>query len=335
MKKCIVFALIVTVLCLSFVGLAACNGGASDNVIRLNEVTHSVFYAPLYVAVNKGYFAEYGLTIELTNGGGADKSMTAVISNQADVALLGPESAVYIKLQGSDNYPIVFGQLTQRDGAFLIGRDRQDDFVWSDLTGKEIIGGRKGGMPAMSLEHALNKNGLKKGEDVYLNYDVQFDLITAAFEGGTGDYCTMFEPNASQYEQAGKGYIVASVGEEAGSIPYTCFAATKKYLNKNRDKLTDFMRAIVKGIDFVKTSDPTAVAEALAPNFPTTDIGLLKKSVERYKAIEAYTSDPVMTQQSFDNMLDVLTEAGTIDRRVDFADIIDNSIAEKILAEKK
>lgn len=334
MKKIIAFALVFAVLALSVVGLAACSNGASDNVIRLNEVTHSVFYAPLYVAINKGYFDEYGLKIELTNGGGADKSMTAVISNQADVALLGPESAVYIKLQGSDNYPVVFGQLTQRDGAFLIGRERADDFVWSDLTGKEIIGGRKGGMPAMSLEHALNKNGLHKGQNVTLNYDVQFDLITAAFEGGTGDYCTMFEPNASQYEQAGKGYIVASVGEEAGSIPYTCFAATKKYLNNNRGKLTDFMKAIVKGIEFVQTSDSAAVADALQASFPTTDRALLIKSVDRYKEIDAYTANPVMTQESFDNMLDILLEAGTIERRVDFSAIIDNSIAEAILAEK-
>ena len=334
MKKIIVLTLTVAVVCLSLFGLIACTNGGSDGVIRLNEVTHSVFYAPLYVAINKGYFAEYGITIELTNGGGADKSMTAVISNQADVALLGPESAVYIKLQGSDNYPIVFGQLTQRDGAFLMGRKEEPNFQWSDLAGKEIIGGRKGGMPAMSLEHALNKNGLHKGENVTLNYDVQFDLITAAFEGGTGDYCTMFEPNASQYEQAGKGYIIASVGTEAGSIPYTCFAATKKYINNNRDKLTDFMRAIVKGIEFVKTSDSDAVADAIQASFPTTEKALLVKSVDSYKAINAYTENPVMTQESFDNMLNILLEAGSIERRVKFADIIDNSIAEKILSER-
>lgn len=334
MKKLLILTLTVSVVMLSLFGLVACSGGTDSNVIRLNEVTHSVFYAPLYVAINKGYFDEYGIKIELTNGGGADKSMTAVISNQADVALLGPESAVYIKLQGSDNYPVVFGQLTQRDGAFLMARTPMPDFSWSDLTGKEIIGGRKGGMPAMSLEHALNKNGLKKGETVTLNYDVQFDLITAAFEGGTGDFCTMFEPNASQYEQAGKGYIVASVGEEAGSIPYTCFAATKKYLNNNRAKLTDFMRAIVKGITFVNDSDATAVAEAIQGSFPTTDRALLVKSVESYKKINAYTANPVMTEESFDNMLNILLEAGSIDKKVRFSDIIDNSIAQQILAEK-
>ena len=332
MKKITIILLIVAVLSFSIVGLTACKN-TDDNVIRLNEVTHSVFYAPLYVAINKGYFDEYGIKIELTNGGGADKSMTAVISNQADVALLGPESAVYIKLQGSDNYPVVFGQLTQRDGAFLMGRNPEPDFKWSDLAGKEIIGGRKGGMPAMSLEHALNKNGLKIGTDLTLNYDVQFDMITAAFEGGTGDYCTMFEPNASQYEAAGKGYIVASVGSEAGSIPYTCFAATKDYIEKNKDKVTDFMRAIVKGIKFVKESNEEDIAEFLAPSFPTTDKELLIKSIRSYKEINAYTENPVMTEESFNRMLDILTEAGTITSRVAFNDIIDNTIAAKVLAD--
>lgn len=332
MKKITIILLVVTVLCCGIIGLTACKN-TGDNVIRLNEVTHSVFYAPLYVAINKGYFEEYGIKIELTNGGGADKSMTAVISNQADVALLGPESAVYIKLQGSDNYPVVFGQLTQRDGAFLVGRHAEPDFKWTDLAGKEIIGGRKGGMPAMSLEHALNKNGLRIGTDLTLNYDVQFDMITAAFEGGTGDYCTMFEPNASQYEAAGKGYIITSVGSEAGSIPYTCFAATKAYIANNKDKVTDFMRAIVKGIKFVTESDEAEIAKYLAPSFPSTDTDLLVKSIKSYKEINAYTENPVMTEESFNRMLDILTEAGTINSRVNFADIIDNSIAAKVLAD--
>ena len=332
MKKLLILTLTFAVVCLSLFGLVACNG-ASDDVIRLNEVTHSVFYAPLYVAINEGYFDEYGIKIELTNGGGADKSMTAVLSNQADVALLGPESAVYINLQGSDNYPVVFGQLTQRDGAFLIGRKPVNIFRWSDLAGSEIIGGRKGGMPAMSLEHALLKNGLKKGVDLTLNYDVQFDLITAAFEGGTGDYCTMFEPAASQYEQAGKGYILAGVGEEAGDIPYTCFAATKKYLDGHREKLTDFMRAINKGIRFVLDSDPEKVADALQVSFPTTDRNLLIKSVQSYKKIDAYAADPMMKEESFDRMLTILMEAGSIDKKVEFSDIIDNSIAKKVLSE--
>ncbi len=333
MKKIITAVLIISLLTLSIIAFTAC-AKTDDDVIRLNEVTHSVFYAPLYVAINKGYFEEYGITIELTNGGGADKSMTAVISGQADVGLMGPEAAVYVKTGGSNNYPVVFGQLTKCDGAFLIGRKAEPDFKWTDLKGKEIIGGRKGGMPAMSLEHALNKNNLVAGTDLTLNYDVQFDLITAAFEGGTGDYCTMFEPNASQYEALGKGYIVASVGKEAGEIPYTCFMATKEYIAANPEKITGFMKAVIKGIDFVINGNPDKIAEALRPSFPTTDNALLKKSVESYKAINAYMNDPIMTEEAFEHMLDILEESGSITQRIAFSDVIDNSIAEKILAEK-
>lgn len=333
MKKIITAVLIISLLTLSIIAFTAC-AKTDDDVIRLNEVTHSVFYAPLYVAINKGYFEEYGIKIELTNGGGADKSMTAVISGQADVGLMGPEAAVYVKTGGSNNYPVVFGQLTKCDGAFLIGRKAEPDFKWGDLKEKEIIGGRKGGMPAMSLEHALNKNNLVVGTDLTLNYDVQFDLITAAFEGGTGDYCTMFEPNASQYESLGKGYIVASVGKEAGEIPYTCFMATKEYISANPEKITGFMKAVIKGIDFVINGNPDEIAEALKPSFPTTDDALLKKSVESYKAINAYMTNPVMTEESFEHMLDILEESGSITQRIAFSDVIDNSIAEKILAEK-
>jgi len=333
MKKFISATLIVALLILSSVALIACTDG-DDGVIRLNEVTHSVFYAPLYVAINKGYFEEYGLKIELTNGGGADKSMTAVISGQADIGLMGPEAAVYVKTGGSNNYPIVFGQLTKCDGAFLIGRNPADNFKWTDLKGAEIIGGRKGGMPAMSLEHALRKNGMTIGTDLTLNYDVQFDLITAAFEGGTGDYCTMFEPNASQYEKLGKGYIVASVGAEAGDLPYTCFMATKSYIDTHGETVTNFMKAIIKAIDFVINGDIDEIVDGLTASFPTTDRELLKKSVENYKAIDAYMSNPVMTEAAFANMIDILRESGSLKGTVAFGDIIDNSIVEKILAEK-
>lgn len=215
-----------------------------------------------------------------------------------------------------------------------MGRNAEPNFKWSDLAGKEIIGGRKGGMPAMSLEHALNVNNLTIGTDVNLNYDVQFDLITAAFEGGTGDYCTMFEPNASQYEAAGKGHIVASIGAEAGNIPYTCFMATKDYISANPDKVANFMKAILKAIAFVTESDDGDVADALSASFPTTERDMLIKSVRNYKAIDAFMTNPIMTEENFNRMLDILTECGSIDSRVAFSDIIDNSIIEKILAEK-
>lgn len=334
MKKFIVLLLIIVLITLCAVGLAGCNN-PDENVIRLNEVTHSVFYAPMYAAINLGYFEEVGLTIELTNGGGADKTMAAVIAGEADIGFCGPEAAVYVNAQGSKNYPIVFGQLTKKDGSFLIGRTPQPNFKWSDLKGKEIIGGRKGGMPAMSLEHAMKKNGIDIVNDVNLRYDIQFDLITAAFEGGTGDYCTMFEPVASQYEANGKGYIITSVGTEAGEIPYTCFMATKSYIENNSEKVTKFMTAIIKGIEYVTTHTAEEVAAAIAPSFPTTDRELLVKSVASYKAIDAYMTTPVMTEENFEHMIDILIESGSLENRVAFAEIIDNSIVERILESMK
>ncbi|MFA5449949.1 MAG: ABC transporter substrate-binding protein [Clostridia bacterium] len=329
MKKIIALILISALL---LFGLLACvDNDKDDGLIRLNEVTHSVFYAPLYVAINNGYFTEEGLTIELTNGGGSDKTMTAIMSGQADIGLLGPETAVYVKLGGSSNYPVVFGQLTKKDGSFLIGRTPEPDFKWEDLKGKEIIGGRHGGMPAMSLEYAIKKNNLEN--DLTINYDVQFDLIAAAFEGGTGDYCTLFEPLASAYQDAGKGYIIASVGAEAGEMPYTCFMATKDYINKNNEKVVKFMRAIIKAVDFVTNNDDGAVADALLPSFPATSKATLQSAVAAYKAIDGYKTTPVMSEDEFDNLLDVLLTAGVITETVPYTSIIDNSIAEKLLNE--
>lgn len=331
MKKITILILIIVLISLCCFSAVACTK-KNENVIRLNEVTHSVFYAPMYVAINNGYFEEVGLTVELTNGGGADKTMAAVLANEADIGFCGPEAAVYVNAQGSKNYPVVFGQLTKKDGSFLIGRTDVTNFAWADLAGKEIIGGRRGGMPAMNLEHALKKNGFTLGTNVTVNYDVQFDLITAAFEGGTGDYCTMFEPGASQYEASGKGYIVASVGEEAGEIPYTCYMATKSYIDDNTEKVAKFMTAIIKGIEFVTNSTSEEVATALIPSFPSTDYSLLVKAVTSYKAIDAYMTSPVMTEANFEHMIDILIESGSLETRVDYEDIIDNKIVEGILA---
>lgn len=329
MKK-ILATVLVAVLALSLVFFAvACNKNNGSNKIRLNEVTHSVFYAPLYVAINEGYFTAEGLEIELTNGGGADKSMTAVISGQADIGLMGPEAAVYVNLQESKNSPVVFAQLTKRDGSFLMGRTAQPNFKWSDLSGAEIIGGRRGGMPAMCLEYVLTRNNLMSS--VNLRYDIDFNLITAAFEGGTGDYCTMFEPAASQYVSQNKGYIVASVGEAAGAMPYTCFMATSEYMKNNKENVTKFMNAIIKGMKFVQEGTPQQIAKSVAPSFPGTDLALLESSIARYKEIDAYSTTPIMTEESFENMIDLLISCQIIDKRVSFADIIDNSIAQELM----
>ena len=333
MKKTIALFLIAIFCLFGCLGMIGCQEKKDSGTIRLNEVTHSVFYAPLYVANYLGYFSEYGLTIEFTNGGGSDNSMTALISGGADVALLGPETAVYVKTQGSSNGAVIVGQLTQRDGSFLIGRTAEPNFKWSDLKGKEIIGGRKGGMPAMCLEYAINKNGMTDGTDLTINYDVSFDLITSAFESGIGDYCTMFEPAASQYESLGKGHVITSVGKETGNVAYTCFMVTQKYLSANRDKVSAFMKAVIKGINYCFTHSAEEIAEAIQPGFTTTDKALLIKSVQRYMEIDAWKTVPTMTENSFDNLQNILMSAGSIKEKVSYgADVVDNSIVEEIIA---
>lgn len=324
--------LVLLLCCFGGMSLIGCQQKTEAGTIRLNEVTHSVFYAPLYVAYDLGYFKEHGLNIEFTNGGGSDNSMTALISGGADVALLGPETAVYVKTQGSSNGAVIVGQLTQRDGSFLIGRTEEKDFKWSNLKGKEIIGGRKGGMPAMCLEYAINKNGLSDGKDLTVNYDIAFDLITSAFESGVGDYCTMFEPSASQYEKLGKGHIITSIGKETGDVAYTCFMVTQKYLSQNRKTVSDFMKAVIKGVNFCFTHSAEEIAEAIQPSFSTTDKELLVRSVKNYLAIDAWKAVPTMTENSFDSLQNILLTAGSIKNKVSYGkDIVDNSIVEEII----
>ena len=329
MKKILTIILVVAILCIATLSLVSCKKD-DGTIVKVNEVTHSVFYAPLYVAINNGYFEEVGITIELTNGGGSDKTMTAIMSGQADIGLAGPETAIYVNAGGSSNYPVVFGQLTTKDGSFLIGRNKIENFSWSSLAGKEIIGGRKGGMPAMCLEYALYKNGLVNGENVTINYDVQFDLIASAFGSGTGDYCTMFEPVATTYQNAGKGYIITDVGTEAGTVPYTCFMATKSYIKDNQTTVSLFMKAILKGIDFVMNNDEVTVATAILPSFNGSTTQDLASAVKAYKQIEAFKTSPVMLEEDYNKLIDILKFSKVLNKDVAFADVIDNSIVESL-----
>ena len=325
MKRKIIVTLLVLTLFAFCLPLTACSKEKED-VIRLNEVTHSVFYAPMYVAINEGYFKEQGLSIELTNGGGADKTMTAVLSGQADIGFCGPEASIYVYNEGKKNYPIVIGQLTKRDGSFVIGRQKTDNFDWSTaFLGKEIIGGRKGGVPAMALEYALKKNGYENGVNMTINYDVQYDLISAAFDGGTGDFCTMFEPAATNFELAGKGYIAASVGAEAGDIPYTCFCAEKSYLEKNGDKVKKFLAAINKGVAFVRDNSAEKIAKAVAPSFADTSLSTLTAAIDNYKKIGAYVSSMNLKKSDFERLQDIIIEAGVMTKRASYEDLVDNS----------
>ena len=300
--------------------VAACGENAADGktLVRINEVTHSVFYAPMYLADGLGYFAEEGIEIELTNGGGADATMAAVLSGGADIGFCGPEAAIYVEIGGSNDQPTVFGQLTKRDGSFLVGRSEQPDFEWSDLEGKEVLAGRKGGVPAMTFEYALKEQGV----NATLNYDVAFNMMTAAFESGVADYCTMFEPVASEYEAAGKGFIVASVGQQSGEVPYTCFMAKRSYIDANPEIIDGFLRAVTKAIKYVNETPSDEAAQKLAPYFDGTSVQSLEISLESYKAIDAWVTNMAMEESALDRLQDIIESAGELERRVNFDDIV-------------
>lgn len=328
MKKSLiaVFAAALAALAIPF-SLAGCGG--SGEVLKINEVTHSVFYAPMYLADALGYYEEEGFEVEFTNGGGADNTMAAVLSGSADVGFCGPEAALYIAIGGSSDSPKVFGQLTKRDGSFLVARTPEPDFKWSDLEGKEILAGRKGGVPAMTFEYVIAELGVNAS----LNYDVDFNYMTAAFESGIADYCTMFEPTASDYEAEGKGYIVASVGEQSGEIPYTCFAAKESYINENPEKIEGLLRAVTKATKFVMENDAATVAEYLVPYFDGTSEESLANSVQAYKDIDAWVSNMAMEEAAFTRLQDVIENSGELERRVDFDELILTDVAQKVYEE--
>lgn len=329
MKKFAIFlALIVGSISVLFAG---CGG---SNVIRVNEVTHSIFYAPFYAAINLGYMEEEEIEIDLTNGGGSDQSMTALLSGSADMALLGPETAVYVVGEGAKNAPVIVGQLTKRDGSLLVGRTNETNFNWSNLAGKEIIGGRRGGSPAMSLQYAVEKAGNTVGtapEQCNINLDVAFNLVVGAFEAGQGDYCTMFEPTASEYVAAGKGYIVAAVGQASGEVPFTCFMAMQSYLNKNQSKVEGFLRAVTRAYNYLISATDQEIIDALKPSFSTTTDEIIVSAVRNYIDFDMWKSTPVMNKADFERLQDVMQNAGELQKRINFEDVVNNTYAEKVI----
>ncbi|MBQ9795856.1 MAG: ABC transporter substrate-binding protein [Clostridia bacterium] len=332
----------IAILLVMFVGIFSCLmvgcGKKDNNTIRISEVTHSLFYAPLYVAMNNGYFEDEGLKIELTNAGGSDTVMSSLISKSADVGLMGPESCVYVRNNGMENAPVIFAQLTACDGSFMVGRaDEGETFAWENLKGKHVIAGRKGGMPAMTLQYILEEiKGLTTGAelgngvDVKLDTTIAFNLTTSSFVAGTGDYCTMFDPTASQCEIDETGYIVAALGDEVKDVPYTCFVATNSYLNNNGAKLDKFMRALKKGYNHLINATDTQIISALKPSFSTTSDELILASVKNYIRIGAYATSFELKESSWNNMLDIIDNAGELKARVDWNDAVNNSFAVKV-----
>ena len=331
MKKIIATFIALLITITPFTACKEKDGGLTT--VRLNEVTHSIFYAPLYIAIENGFFKEEGLNVELTNGGGADKTMTALLSGDADIGLMGVEATVYVYLEGKKDVPKIIGQLTKRDGSFLVSRTPEPNFKWEDLEGKEIIAGRTGGVPAMTFEYVVNKHGLFNGQNVTLNNDVAFNLMGPSFEGGIGDYTTLFEPTASEYQKAGKGYIVASVGEESGEIPYTAFTAMTSYLQKNGETIEKFIRAMYKAIKYMLETNDEVLAQSLIKQFPDTALSSITKSLASYKKIDAWMTHMAMTETAFNNLQNVMENAGELSKRVDYTAITDNSFANNLYGE--
>lgn len=303
---------------------------AGLKTIQLNEVTRSVFYAPQYVAIANGFFEDEGLAIEITTGQGADKVMTAVLAGQSDIGFCGPEAAIYVYNEGKEDYIEVFAQMTQKDGSFLVSKEPTDNFSWQDLKGKTVIPGRKGGVPYMTLEYVLKQNGINPQTDLILDDSIKFDLMAGAFTGGTAEYVTLFEPTASMTEDAGKGYVVASVGEASGEVPYTAYCAKKSYIAENPEIIEGFTRAVYNGEQWVKEHTAEEIAKAIVEFFPDTTIESLATSVQKYKDIDAWKENPILEEESFDKLQLIMTEAGELDTKAPYDKVVNNTYAEKV-----
>ena len=327
----IVVIVIVIVAIVSITVLKHKNTNNDVKNIKVSEVTRSVFYAPQYVAINNGYFKENGIEIELTTGQGADAVMTSVLSNQVNIGFAGPEAAIYVYNEGKEDYCQVFAQMTKKDGSFLVAREKNDNFKWQDLKGKTIIPGRKGGVPYMTLEYVLRKNGLDPKKDVVLDDSIKFDLMAGAFTSGTADYVTLFEPTASLTQNENKGYIVASVGDAAGEIPYTAYFAKKSYIENNKETIQKFTNAIYKGQKWVKENSSEDIAKVVQSFFPDTDITLLSKVIQNYKDIDAWNDTPVLKEESFNLLQDVMTSAGELQKKAPYDKIVNNEYANEAI----
>ena len=297
--------------------------------VTLNEVAHSIFYAPQYVAIEQGYFKDEGIELNLVTGFGADKVMTALISGEAQIGFMGSESSIYAYNEGNSDYAVNFAQLTQRAGNFLVSREPIDDFSWDMLKGCVVLGGRAGGMPEMVLEYIL-KNKLRDiANDLEFIQNIDFGLTSGAFAGGQGDFTVEFEPHATALEKEGSGYVAASLGVDSGYVPYTAYSAKKSYINKNPDIIQGFTNALQRGMEYVNSHSSTDIAKVIAPQFPDTDVDTIALIVERYKAQDTWKNDLIFTDDSFTLLQDILYEAGVITEYAPYKDLVDTTFAEK------
>ena len=291
--------------------------------IKVAEVTHSIFYAPWYVAIEEGYFEDEGLEIDLILTPGADKVAAAVLSGDVDIGLCGPEATVYIYNGKETDYLMTFAGLTKRDGTFIVSREPIDNFTMDQLLGKTIIGGRRGGMPLMTLEMGLKENNIDPTTDVNIDSSIEFSAMQGAFIGGLGDFVTLFEPNATDIENQGLGYVVASVGELGGEVPYTAFHAKKSFIENNQENIEKFNNAINRGLQFVNTHTPEEVATVIVGQFPDTSIEQLTNAIMRYQNFDVWKEDTTITKEEFYRLQDIMAKAGQLDNKVDYDDLIE------------
>lgn len=330
-KRILAFALITTLAVLTLFGCAPKEEETGNTKVVLNEVAHSIFYAPMYVAIEEGYFEEEGIDLELVCGFGADKVMTAVLSGEADIGFMGSEASIYTYNEGATDYVVNFAQLTQRAGNFLVGREEVSDFTWEDLKGTTVLGGRKGGMPQMVFEYILKQNNIDPKEDLEINQNIDFGSTAAAFSEGQGDYSVEFEPHATSLEEAGKGYVIASLGEDSGYVPYTAFCAKGSYIEENPDVIQSFTNALQKGMDYVQSHTPEEIANVIAPQFEETDIDTITTIVTRYYDQHTWKADLIFEKESFDLLQDILDTAGELSKRAPYKDLVNTEFAKKAL----
>lgn len=314
--------------------LSACGTGEKTDAegktrVVLNEVAHSIFYAPMYVAIEEGYFDEEGIALELVTGFGADKTMTAVLTGEADIGFMGSESTVYTYAGGTEDYVVNFAQLTQRAGNFLVSREPIDEFSWDMLMGKKVLGGRAGGMPEMVFEYILVKNGIDPVTEVQIDQSIDFGSTAAAFSGGQGEFTVEFEPHATALEQKGDGYVVASLGEDSGYVPYTSFSAKKSYLEENKDTVQAFTNALQKGMDYVQNHTPEEIAQVIAPQFAETDLETLTTIVARYHNQDTWKADLIFEEDSFDLLQNILEEFKVLEERVPYENLVNTEFAKE------
>ena len=316
--------------------LSGCSGSSPGSAgtdglksITLNEVAHSIFYAPMYVAIEEGYFADEGLDVTLVTGFGADKTMTAVLTGEADIGFMGSESTIYTYAGGASDYVVNFAQLTQRAGNFLVSREPIDDFQWDMLKGKTVLGGRAGGMPEMVFEYILKKNNIDPKTDLSIDQSIDFGSTAAAFSGGQGDFSVEFEPHATSLEEKGDGYVVASLGESSGYVPYTAFSAKKSYIENNPEIIQSFTNALQKGMDYVGSHTPEEIATVIAPQFDGTQLQTITTIVSRYAAQDTWKENLIFEEDSFMLLQNILEEAGELPERVPYEALVTTEFAKQ------